>query len=93
MTEHDGNITLHRIKSPDSQASITLKIALGPLVEEAERRGQNLEHHAILLAVEQTERNLAKQLAEDYAELERKYEEVCKENVELRSQIWKQKPM
>lgn len=93
MTEHDGNITLQRIKSPDSQASITLKIALGPFVEEAERRGQNIERHVILLAFEQTERNFAKQLAEDYAKLERKHEEVCKENVELRRQIWKQKPM
>ena len=74
MAEHDGNITLHRIKSPDSQASITLKTTLGPFVEEAERRGQNLERHAILLAVEQAERDLAKQLADDYAELERKHE-------------------
>ena len=92
MTENYGNITLNRIKSPDSQASITLEIALGPFVEKAERRGQNLERPAILLAVEQTKRDLA-QLAEDYAELERKHEEVCKENVKLRRQIWKQKPM
>lgn len=93
MTRPHSNITLQYIQSPDRQASFTLKIALGPYVEEAEKRGQDLKRRAILLAVEQVKRDIAKQLAEDYAELERKYEEVCKENVELRKQIWKQKPM
>jgi len=93
MTEPHGSIPLQDIQKAVREASITLRNDLGPFVEEAERRGQDIERHAILLAVEQAERNLAKQLAEDYAELEQKYEEVCKENVELRRQIWKQKPM
>lgn len=97
MTKPHSSIPLQHIQNAAQQANPKFARAMRPYVEEAERREQNRERHALLLVFEELERERARKVAEELTQkdqiIERQAQEIADLKRELSKVRWRQKPM